>query len=76
MKAINKKNGSFLGHYLCIGFSPVIQQQQKHLLSYMMESQFPNLDALPKYVGHFPQRPNVKHHNSSQVPTTSRCFHA
>jgi hypothetical protein len=37
---------------LFTGFSPMIQQQQKHLLSHMMESQFPNLDARPKYVGH------------------------
>jgi hypothetical protein len=64
MKEINKKKhkkiGNVLGHYPCTGFSPMIQQQ-KHLLSHMMESQSPNLDALPKYVGHLPQRPNTKH---------------
>jgi hypothetical protein len=80
MKEINKKkhkkNGSVLGHYLCIGFSLVIQQQQKHLLSRMMENKSPNLDALPRYVGHLLQRPNAKHHNSNQVPTTSGCSHA
>jgi hypothetical protein len=54
MKEINKKNGNVLGQYLCTGFSLEIQQQHKHLLSHMMESQSPNLDALPKYVGHLP----------------------
>jgi hypothetical protein len=42
MKEINKKkhknNGNVLGHYLCTGFSLAIQQQQKHLLSHMMEN--------------------------------------
>jgi hypothetical protein len=42
MKEINKKkhkkNGNVLGHYICTSFSPMIQQQQKHLLSHMMES--------------------------------------
>jgi hypothetical protein len=39
----------------------MIQQQKKHRLSHMMESQSPNLDALSKYVGQLPQRPNIKH---------------
>jgi hypothetical protein len=69
----HKKNGNVLGHYVCIGFSLVIQQQQKHLLSHIMENKSPNLDALPIYVGHLLQRPNAKHHNSNQVPTTSGC---
>jgi hypothetical protein len=47
-------------YYLCIGFSPMIWQQQKHFLSHMMERQFPNLDALPKYVGHFIKKLNVE----------------
>jgi hypothetical protein len=29
----HKKNGNVLGHYLCTSFSPMIQQQQKHILS-------------------------------------------
>jgi hypothetical protein len=37
-KKKHKKNGNVLGHYLCIGFSLMIQQQQKHLLSRMMEN--------------------------------------
>jgi hypothetical protein len=65
MKEINKNkhknNGNVLGHYICTGFSPVIQQQQKHLLSHMMESQSPNFNTLPKYVSHLPQRSNVEH---------------
>jgi hypothetical protein len=59
MKEINKKKhkkiGNVLGHYPCTSFSPMIQQQQKHLLPHMMESQSPNLDAVPKYVGHLLQ---------------------
>jgi hypothetical protein len=47
-------------YYLFTSFSPIIQQQQKHFLSHMMESQFSNLDALPHYVGHLLQKPNVK----------------
>jgi hypothetical protein len=47
-------------YYLFIGFSPMIQQQQKHILSPMMENQFSNLDALPKYVGHLLQKLNVE----------------
>jgi hypothetical protein len=70
-----QKNGNVLGHYLCIGFSLIIQQQQIHILSHMMESQSLNLDALFTYVGHLLQRPNAEHQNSSQIPTTSRCFH-
>ncbi len=54
----------------------MIQQQQKHLMSHMMENQFPNLNTLPKYVGHLFQRPNVQHQNSNQVPTTFGCSHA
>jgi len=65
MKEINKKkhkkNGNVIGHYICTSFSLVIQQQQKHLLSHMMETQLPNLNTLPKYVGHLSQRPNVEH---------------
>jgi len=38
MKEINKKNANVLKHYLCIGFSLMIQQQQKHPLSHMMEN--------------------------------------
>jgi hypothetical protein len=69
-KKKHKKNGNVLGHYLCIGFSLMVRQQQKHVLSHMMENQSPNLDALVRYVDHLPQRPNAKHHNSNQVPTT------
>jgi hypothetical protein len=47
-------------YYLCIGFSPMIWQQQKHLLSHMMKYQFSNLDALPRYDTHFLQKPNLK----------------
>jgi hypothetical protein len=38
----------------------MIQQQQKHILSHMMENQFSNLNALPIYVGHLFQKPNVE----------------
>jgi hypothetical protein len=30
------------------------------ILSYMMESQFPNLDVVLRYVGHLLRSPNVK----------------
>jgi hypothetical protein len=63
-------------YYLCTGFSLLIWQQQKHLLSYMMKSQFPNLNALPKYVGHLPQKPNVELQNFSRLPIAYGCSHA
>jgi hypothetical protein len=46
-------------YYICIGFSLVIQQQLKHILSHMMESQFPTLDALLRYASHLLQKANV-----------------
>jgi hypothetical protein len=65
MKKINKNNGIFLGHYLCTSFSPVIQQQQKHFLSHMMEIHSPNLNVIFSFVGHLHKNPNVEHQNSS-----------
>ncbi len=72
-KQSERQNEKF--YYLCIGFSPMTWQQQKDLLSHMMEHQFPNLDALPKYATHLLQKANVELYNLGQIPNASRCFH-
>jgi hypothetical protein len=41
----------------------------------MMNSQFPNLNALPKYATHLLQKPNVEFQNLSRLPIASS-FHA